>query len=204
MVFPLLGLKEHKELTTMKKFTWGLLLLAMTQLAYGDNPISTGKPGVPLPSDVESRLNFSATHAPLVKLGTQVTQKKLNVLKAVYDVSKLGGATLSTFTLRDAAGGQAVLPKGAIVQRVLIHTPLALTTGSTMTWLSLGVNTPRDLQWDIPYTAYALNAVMEGRVAGTSTSIRVAAANSAVVGKLVGGSLSAGKVNFFIEYVLSE
>lgn len=128
----------------MKKFTWGLLLLAMTQLAYGDNPITTGKPGVPLPADVETRLNTSAVHAPLVKLGSQVTQKKVNVLKAVYDVSKLGGATLSTFTLRDAAGGQAVLPKGAIVQRVLIHTPLALTTGSTMTWLSLGVNTPRD------------------------------------------------------------
>lgn len=158
--------------------------------------------GLPQPAAVETMLNNSATHPAVAGLGTQVTQKKLNVLKAVYDYSKLGGTSGTVLTLKDAAGGDAVLPAGAIIWDGVIDTITALDSGGSAT-VSLGINTAVDLKAATAMASYT------GRIAtipvGTAAAaVKVTTANSAVTATVGTASLTAGKFNVFLFYVLSE
>lgn len=183
----------------MRNFCTTLLLMStfIAATAFG----ATGAPGVPLPADVETKLNLSAVHAPLVKLGTQVTQKKVNVMKAVYDYSVLGGANGTTIVLRDAAGGQAVIPKNAIIKQVIVDTLASLTGSGAI--MSLGINTATDLKGATIVTVFS--GVQAGTPVGTAaTAVKVTSSNKAVAATVSGASVTAGKFNAFIEYYLSN
>ena len=186
----------------MKKYLFSLGLLL--SLALGGSAFATAVTsvhyGLPQPASVEKKLNVSATAGPAVGLGTQVTQKKLNVLKAVYDFSKLGGTSGTTYTLKDAAGGDAVLPAGAIIWDGVTDEVTNMTGTATMV---LGVNSTNDL-----LTATA-TATWSGRqaiipVGDAAHAVKVTTANSAVTATLGSGSITAGKINVFLFYVLSE
>lgn len=181
-----------------------LNLLALCLLAFGFTAQSalavSGTPGVPLPADVEVLLNSNAVPPTMVALGSQVTQKKVNVLKAVYDYSKVGGAS-GTRKLKDAAGGDAVLPKGAVVRQVLVDTVSALTSGGSAT-VAIGVNSTTDLKGALAYGSYT--GILAGVPVGTAATAVKVTATSAVTATIAVAPLTAGKINVFIEYLLSE
>lgn len=180
----------NKVLTTL-----GLLLSGLVFASSG------GSPGVPLPADVETTLNLSAIHASTVKLGSQVTQKKVNVMKAVYDFARLGGSSGASAILKDASGGQAVLPAHAIVTDCMIDVLTALSPAPAQ--MSLGLTTVNDLK-----TATAVGSYV-GRmdcipVDTAATAIKIGSTRSSVIASFTVGAVTAGKFNVFIEYYLSD
>lgn len=189
----------------MKKFSLislvALVAAFTTQIALA----TVGNPATPLPLTTEQRLNNSALSAPIVKLGSQITQKKVQVLKAVYDFAVLGGASGSSIILKDASGGDATLPKGAIIKSVVFSTPTALAgTGSPQ--ISFGIESAStDMKTATAIASFSAgNRLLTGiQVPGTpSTWTRVYNYNHAV-GMLITGAgahLTAGKVVVYIEY----
>lgn len=180
----------------MKKILVLSLMLANAALAS-----SGGNQGVPLPAQVESMLNLSAVPAPLVKLGSQITQKKVNVMKAVYDYSKLGGSSGASAILRDAAGGQAVLPAHAIVKSCVVSMLTALSPAPAE--MSLGLTTVNDLKTATAVGSYT-NIVACTPDGTASKMIKVGGSKSSVIASFTVGSVTAGKFNLFIEYYLGD
>lgn len=178
-----------------------LILALVASLGLVANAYATsGTPGWPLPAAVETKLNQSATAGPRVGLGSQVTQKKLNVMKAVYDFTKLGGASGATLVLRDAAGGEAVLPAGAIIIGGVTDEVTAVTVSGAS--ISFGINTTVDL---LAATAGATFAGVQAIIpVHTAASAVKVTAESGVTATITGGTVTAGKINVFLEYLLSE
>jgi hypothetical protein len=164
-----------------------------------------GTPSNPLPIIVEQRLNDSALSGPLTRLGTQVTQKKVNVLKAVYDFAILGGASGSSIILKDSDGGQATLPKGAVVRRVLISTPTALTASQTTATLSFGLDAlaTNFKAATVIGTYNAGERFVDGIPQGSAaTAMHVNGYNQAVGMQIGVAPITAGKVVLYIEYYI--
>jgi len=159
---------------------------------------------VPLPRQVEFILNNTANPPPEVKLGSQVTQKKVNVLKAVYDVAVLGGASGSSKVMRDAAGGAAKLPRGAIITRVTIDPQTALVASSGSPTVSFGVESAST---DIK-GATAIATLNAGLVAGIQdgqlANMKKVGADLPVGVKVNTNNLASGKIVLFIEYLLGQ
>ena len=172
-----------------------LLLLATTAQAQS--------PAVPLPGDVETLLNTSPVHSPRVRLGSQVTQKKLNVMKAVYDVSVLGGPINSTIVLKDAAGGFAFIPDNAIIKNAIIHVlgnPQGL--GSS---ISFGVGSTTDLLDVKGWQTYTASSFVQGIPVNTTvTFARITNGPTTVKAAVTGATVTTGKFNVFIEYYLGS
>lgn len=188
---------------TFKLFLLTLLAMTFTTNAGAQIQGQAGRnQGVPLPKHVENYLNQSATHAPLVKLGTQVTQKKVNIMKAVYDYSKMGGNVYTTIVLRDAAGGSAVIPARSIITNVMADLYTAMTGAGAS--IGIGVNSENDLYSQMAITNFVPGVIGQGKATGaTGTMIKVWG-NSAVTARITGASITGGKINFFIEYLLSD
>lgn len=184
----------------LKNFTWAVLVGLLTTTSVW---AVVGKPGLPLPADVEKGLNLNAIHAPKFGLGTQVTQKKVNVMKAVYNFAVLGGASGTTLILKDAAGGQAVLPANAIVTNILIDGITVPTAGTTTALVAIGVNSAADLRAATLFSTYTglIGGIPQG---GNTTAVKVTTSAKAVTATLTLGSLTAGKFNVFLEYYLSN
>jgi hypothetical protein len=185
----------------MKKylFSLGLLLsLALGGSAFATATTSTHY-GVPQPAAVEAILNH--TGPPQVKLGSQLTQKKLLVMKAVYDVAKLGGTSGTTYVLKDAAGGDAVLPANAIIWDGVIDT-LTAFVGTNAT-ISIGVNSTTDIKAATAITSYSGRLAMVP-VGTAANAVKVTTANSAVTATIATTTLTAGKMNVFLFYMLSD
>ena len=182
----------------MRLKNFRIIGLSLVFLASSVAHATSGSPGLPLPSAVKQRLNNSSTVPALVQLGTQITDKKIQVMKAVWDFSVLGGASGATVVLKDATGGQAVLPINAIIKQVATQEITNITGAGT---ISLGINSTSDL-----LTATSL-ATFSGIQAGTPTGIAAdmvkATATSAVTATFDGGTTTAGKLNVFLEYYLN-
>jgi hypothetical protein len=184
-------------------------MLAALSLAFAaESALATqGNPSNPLPLIVEQRLNSSALTGPLVRLGTQVTQKKVNVLKAVYDFSILGGASGSSLVLKDSDGGDATLPKNAIVKNVMVRVATGLTGSQSGVTLKCGWNSTSDnlLAATAISTLSAAPRMTAGAiVAGTVSGWKVVddGYNVAVGCKIAVGTITAGKAVLYIEYYL--
>lgn len=166
---------------------------------------TVGTPSTPLPLLVESRLNDSALSAPIVKLGTQVTQKKVNVLKAVYDFAVLGGASGSSIILKDASGGDATLPKNAIVKRVTISRATTLTAAQTNATLAFGTDAlAANFKAATTFSTFNTGeGLTDGIPVGSSaTSLRIRDYNMAVGMKIGVAPITAGKLVVYIEYYI--
>ncbi len=198
-------------------------LLGSPSFAY------VGNPTMPSASTVRFLLDHNIMRGDQTKLGTQLTDHKIQLLKGQWSFAKQGGASVlspSAFgiILQDADGKDAVLPTNAVVKMVtldVIQTPTAsASTGFTLPKISFGVNTPNDL---FPST---LATTLSGFVAGTpidtaATFVKVKRVqpagpynpsvfpspdkgNSALVMNIAGGSVLSGKLNVFVEYYLSD
>lgn len=176
-------------------------LLVGLFLASSAMATSGGSPGLPLPADVEHLLN-RASGLP-AGLGTQVTQKKVNVMKAVYDFTKLGGVAGSSLILRDASGGTATLPANAIVTDCMIQVITApVGVGAS---IELGLTTQTDIKGTTAITAFTTSGMIACTPVGTAaTAIKVGGSRASVTAFITGAALTAGKFNVFLEYYLGN
>lgn len=139
------------------------------------------------------------TYSPHEGLGTEINKTK-NLLKAVYSFAVDGGA-IGTISLNDDEGNIATLPDNAIVTRAWSDVVTTATSGGAAT-VSIGIVSTVDI---MAATAVAsVTGILEGIPDGaTANMIKLAAVKQVKVAIAV-AALTAGKINVYIEYVLSE
>jgi hypothetical protein len=141
--------------------------------------------------------------APLEGMGTVLNRTK-NHMVAVYDFAVLGGA-VSTINLVDEQGNLAILPKGAIVTNVIAHVVTAVLSSGT-TGVSLGLLTATDLMASTVKGSLLINTLVAGAPVGSAATCVgpvTAAAGSQVTVGIITTALTAGKIYYHIEYMIS-
>lgn len=132
-------------------------------------------------------------------LGADLNQKR-GVLKCVWDFAVNGGA-VGTIYLNDADGNPAILPSAAIITQVYTDEVTNVTTSASGT-LSIGANTTVDL---LAATAAAtFSGVQAGIPVGTAATMVKLTAQRQIAVAIATGALTAGKLNIFVEFVLSD
>jgi hypothetical protein len=138
--------------------------------------------------------------SPFEGLDKMVNQKR-GVVKGVYDFATLGGAT-GTYLLKDENGDVIQLPSKAIITQAYIDIITAcVSTGNNGT-IAVQANAANDLLSAVD--ADTLSGVSAGVPVGTAaTMVKLTAARN--ISLLIGTNpLTAGKFNFFVEWVLSD
>lgn len=181
------------------RFILPIAIAILTGTAFG---------AFPTPNEVEKILNLGGAEGiRKVQLGTQITQKKVQVIKGTYDFNRDGGASTAFITLKDADGKAAVIPKSAVIKQVtidLLHAPLASTGVAN---ISLGITTATDLYAANLVSAMTTMSLISGTATGTA--INMLKLPSTIAGRtpsvnITTNSLSQGKFNVIIEYYLSD
>lgn len=127
-----------------------------------------------------------------VKLG-QLLDRTKKVVSATYDFSVSGGA-VGDITLLAAA-----LPAGAIITNVW-HSELTNVTTSASGTITLKAGSTA-LTDAIAAATFA--GVKSEALASSATAVKVSA-ESALVATITTGALTAGKVRFFVEYMIDQ
>lgn len=159
------------------------------------------------PLDQAFLLNRGAPQAmQITQLGSVVTYKHSQVVKAQYDFSKQGGA-IGAIKLLDVDGKPAVIPGKAVIKNVLIDVITAPTSGGLATIAIGSGQAANDLKAATAIASYS------GIVAGipVDTAASAIKITSAITGAGVNPSitvataaLTAGKFNVLIEYLVSD
>ena len=185
-----------------------LLLMLQATLALG---------AYPNPVDIKFELDRTP-YGERVKLGTQITDKKVHILRAQWDHA-VSGSTTGSINLLDLDGKAAKLPINAIVTDCLIDVKTAITLNSTFAVnapyfaLKTGVDGVQDLKANVP--ASALSGVVACIPVGTAaTAIRITTESTPVLtitsashsawSSTTPSVATAGKINVLIQYILSQ
>jgi len=144
-----------------------------------------------------------------VQLGTQLQEKKRHMIRAQYNFAVQGGA-IGVVELLDVDGKKAQIPGGAIITGCLldvITAPNTATTNDTTLSFSSGI-VGGDLQvaagFTPSYTPSGIKACIPVGTAATMIKLGTTTKNytpSMTIGVL---ALTAGKINLWIEYILSR
>lgn len=140
------------------------------------------------------------SHTPIEDLGKLLNQKR-GLMKAVYDFSVLGGA-VGTLNLVDDNGDVILLPSKAIVTQVYCDVVTAMASAGGTGTIALGVNTTVDLLAAVD--ADTKSGVFAGIPIGTAGTMVKCTAARHVQATIATEALTAGKLNVFVEFVLSE
>lgn len=117
--------------------------------------------------------------------------------KGQYDFSVSGGATGAYNLLPETE----LIPAKAVITAVYFDTVTAPTSGGSAT-IALGVNTTTDLKGATAYGSFS--GITAGiPVSSAATSVKVTAASNLVM-TIGTAALTAGKINVFVEYFISE
>jgi hypothetical protein len=160
------------------------------------------------PKDALSQKLMARANAcdPLPNSGTVIDRSK-NLMRVIYDFTVNGGA-VGTIPLVDDQGNAAILPQGAIVTNVTAHVLVAGTTSASGT-LALGSNisaATTDLMGATAMASLTLGAFVAGTPVGTAATWKgpvTAVAGSQIQATIATGALTAGKVAYLVEYVVS-
>jgi hypothetical protein len=180
----------------MKNFIFAIaLVLGLTANAFAASN------GLPQPSAVRDLGNYpSISSLRTMQLGTQLVDKKTQVMKATYKVSVQGG-TVGTVNLKDVDGKDAVLPNKAIIKQVIFDVKTACTTAASGT-LAFTANSAGDLKAAL--AAASWTGLVAGIPVGTAaTSIKLTAQRT-LTATIATGTIAACDINAFIEYYISD
>lgn len=139
--------------------------------------------------------------SPLEKIGTEIHRCK-NMMKVVYDFSVLGGAT-GDILLLDDQGNAAILPLNAVVTNVTCSVLTAVTSAGSAT-VALKLLTSADLMAATAKASLASGFVAGAPVGTAATWVGPVTAQAGTQIKATVGTaaLTAGKLNYFVEYVI--
>lgn len=143
-------------------------------------------------------LNKMNSTAQLLRLGSLIEGQQ-GALRATYDFAVQGGA-IGTVNLKDSDGNDATLPIGAIITQVYIDEVTNVTSGGSAT-IAFGANTTTDL---IGATAIAsFTGIIAGTPTGTAATMVKLTAARTLTATIGTAAVTAGKLNVFVEYVVS-
>lgn len=146
-----------------------------------------------------TRLNVTAPHE---NVGTVIHRTK-NMIKCTFDFAVYTGA-VGTYNLLDELGNPAILPKNAYVTNVVAVVQTAMTSAASGT-LQLNLLSSADLMAAKLSAALTLAAVVAGVPVGTAATWVgpvVTATGTQLAAQVVTGAITAGKVQWFVEYVI--
>lgn len=175
----------------MKKFFALLLALVVPTLVQAEYK---------KPAEVRDILNqgYGAT----TQLGTQLVDKKTQVLKAQYSYAASGGA-VGEVSLLDTDGKPAKLPDNAVIKNCLIDVVTAPSSTSSAATIALGTGlSATDLKAATAIASYS-GLVACVPVGSAATSIKMTDEHT-VKATIAAHPLTAGIINVFIEYFVSE
>lgn len=190
-----------------------LMALLVTGLAHAEYPP---------PADVEYLLNSAPSPANMqrTQLGTQLVNKKLQLMKASFN-STVQGTTVGFKTLNDIDGKPAFLPKNAIIKNVFVETLVDMSNyqPTDPMYIQIGLSTiPGDLLQSRLVTDFRSTVFLYGRDA--SSTLYKLPARSTVNVKFIpascvaanyqtascnngsGAGVGKGKFNVWIEYFI--
>lgn len=146
-------------------------------------------------------LNKGVTNAPSVKLGDELSKEK-NVVKCVYDFS-VGGGDVGDIELKDMDGKSVVLPDNAIVTHAFAHILTTCTSGGAAT-VAVKSEGAGDIMAATAVASLTAGAFIDGVPANTAATVKLMSADRTVKATIAVAALTAGKLNVFITYVLSD
>lgn len=178
------------------RFLFGILTLALFSGSVFAN----------ITTDQEYLLNRSGSVASKVQLGTLVNRTH-NLLVAKYSYAVQGGTTANDISLLTNLGdpkSYAVLPANAVIKNVWVNVISAPTSGGSATIALKAVNAA-DLLAATAISSLGTGVVKQGKPfnSTTTTWIKTSAAQT-IKATVATATLTAGKFNVFIEYVLSD
>ena len=156
------------------------------------------------PQDTKNQVLYGIANAadPLPGIGSIINATK-NMMRVTYDFAVLTGSNSgNSFNLVDDHGNLAYLPKGAIVTNVVANVITAMVGTSSV---ALQVLTTADLMASKAPTTQLASGFVAGvpvGTAGTWVGPITATAGTQVVFTANTSGLTAGKVEWFIEYVI--
>ncbi len=143
------------------------------------------------------------TISPSEELGRELHKSK-NVLKAIYDFAVLGGA-VGDVLLVDDDGQAAMIPAKAVVTRAWSETITSVLSSGSATVAGKLVGAA-DIQAATAKATLVAGAFVEGVPVGTAATFvkQSGAAPAQVKATIAVAALTAGKIAYYLEYVLSE
>jgi len=174
----------------MKTFILSMLLISVQAFAV----LGTGG---------SYELDRSGTVARKYSLGSNLEEAQQFGLKGQWSVAQSGGAASTSYTFKNKYLSEAIsLPKGAIIKECFFDVVQAVSSATSSGKITLTAESAGDLKAATFANSYS------GRVAcipsgAIGSSIKLTADRSVVL--TVGSeALTAGKINLFLQYVLSE
>ena len=174
----------------MKKFILGLLAFGMLSA-----PAAIANSTLPAKEFVLNQ--GSANGMNTVQLGTDLVRRKVQVLRATFDMSVLGGS-LGVSTLRDETGKPAWLPAKSVIRQVWVDVVTQPTSTGAANF-QVGAESASDL------AGGRLVSNMSGVYQGSQAASVFKLTNPRHIrSTLTGASVLGGKFHVFVEYHLSE
>ena len=192
------------------KIFLSLILMLAPVLAFG---------AYPKPPAIRHELDNSP-FGQHVSLGTQLVDKKVHILKAVWD-NAVVGSTTGSISLLDADGKAAVLPVNSIVVDCLldVKTPITLKSSFAVNApyfaFSTGVDGVKDIKANLPASSFASAGLVACVPVGSAaTAVRITTESTPII-TITSASHSAwssttpsvatsGSINVLLYYILSE
>lgn len=177
----------------MKKM---LIALLVAGSSFGALPVTSGGA---YQIDRASKLNLDQ------KVGTNLYNAQQFGMKATWNFADQGGAANSDLVLKDAQGIAAKLPTGAIIRSCLIDVVTQPASSTSSGKIAFSSSAVADLKAAaLAHTGYVAGTryvcIPEGSVANM-----IKMASEATLKVRIGSeAVTAGKINIWVEYVLSE
>lgn len=149
------------------------------------------------------QINRSSAVARKYSLGTQAMAAGTLGVKAQYDFAKSGGAS-GDITLLDHEGLAVKLPNKAIITNCLIDVatqPTSSTSSGSLAFSSSAVGDLKAATFVAGYTTTSRIACIPTGSTGTMIKLSSEATLKVRIGS---EALTAGKINVWVQYVLSE
>lgn len=156
---------------------------------------------LPSAAEVEFQLNRGTESMRRVQLGTLITKKKVQVMKATYRYSVQGGSSSAAIDLLDTDGKAAKLPDNAIIKQVLFDVLTAPTSDQSAT-LAFSAQSAGDLKAALGKASWS--GLVAGIPVGTAATMIKLTAERTLQLQVAVGPLTDGSINVFVEYYLSD
>lgn len=140
------------------------------------------------------------------KLGVGSIMSSGHWLKGQWDYSVQGGAAGSTLSLVDLEGEPVYLPNNAIIKDCLIDVVTVPTSSTSSAKISFNSNAVADLKASTAiYPTYQTADTPIACIPTGSAALAIKMASEGILKMSVGSeALTAGKINVWVEYTLSD
>lgn len=159
---------------------------------------------LPVTSTQAYQLNRVSKLFADAQVGTNLRNAQQFGMKAVWDYSVSGGAANSDITLLDTERKAVKLPTGAIITNCLIDVVTQPTSSTTSGKIAFSSKAVADLKASTAIASYTTSSRIACIPDGTVGAMIKLASEGTIKIRTGSEALTAGKINVWVEYVLSE